>query len=285
MSLPPPGMPLRDMLARKFCTELCGQEICTDEGNWLVPQTADTINDWMLELADMAIEHLRLPAAEEKPRVPKVRTSHHRNKEEAARLQSLVDERYAPSPSPAAGITPEMRAAIQRGCDEVNANISAAGVSPDVISRFKEGLMIASDRAAILTALRFPAAEAPVCQACKRSLAVSDITGTAGLCCECVSDGFPLRSPSPAGSSVEVLRKENGILRDMLLNPNPDDEPDNIRLHREKCDALEKLLAAQRENHDLRAALSWMEDQDPQMVEAARERFSLSSTTRDGAAR
>jgi hypothetical protein len=37
-------------------------------------------------------------------RVPKVRTSHHRNKEEAARLQALVDERYASeaAPSPAA---------------------------------------------------------------------------------------------------------------------------------------------------------------------------------------
>ena len=33
----------------------------------------------------------------ETPRIPKVRTSHHRNKEEAARLQALVDERYAQS--------------------------------------------------------------------------------------------------------------------------------------------------------------------------------------------
>jgi hypothetical protein len=30
------------------------------------------------------------------PRAPKVRTSHHRNKEEAARLQKLVDDRCAP---------------------------------------------------------------------------------------------------------------------------------------------------------------------------------------------
>src|SRR5882672_2431050 len=29
-----------------------------------------------------------------RPRAPKVRTSHHRNKEEAARLQALVDEKY-----------------------------------------------------------------------------------------------------------------------------------------------------------------------------------------------
>lgn len=33
------------------------------------------------------------------PRVPKVRTSHHRNKEEAARLQELVDKRFAPTVS------------------------------------------------------------------------------------------------------------------------------------------------------------------------------------------
>lgn len=36
---------------------------------------------------------------ESAPRAPKVRTSHHRNKEEAARLQKLVDERLAPSGS------------------------------------------------------------------------------------------------------------------------------------------------------------------------------------------
>jgi crotonobetainyl-CoA:carnitine CoA-transferase CaiB-like acyl-CoA transferase len=33
--------------------------------------------------------------AEAAARAPKVRTSHHRNKEEAARLQELVDKRYA----------------------------------------------------------------------------------------------------------------------------------------------------------------------------------------------
>jgi len=36
-------------------------------------------------------------------RVPKVRTSHHRNKEEAARLQELVDKRYTPVTSTECG--------------------------------------------------------------------------------------------------------------------------------------------------------------------------------------
>lgn len=50
--------------------------------------------------ADLEAELTRLPATStggEEPvaRVPKVRTSHHRNKEEAARLQELIDKRYA----------------------------------------------------------------------------------------------------------------------------------------------------------------------------------------------
>ena len=43
------------------------------------------------------------PSAQEgetSPRTPKVRTSHHRNKEEAARLQALVNERLEASPHP-----------------------------------------------------------------------------------------------------------------------------------------------------------------------------------------
>jgi hypothetical protein len=54
------------------------------------------------------------------------------------------------------------------------------------------------------------------------------------------------------------LQKENAALREMVLNPDPDMEPDNIRLHREKCDALEKLWAALRERDALRA--SWDEE-------------------------
>jgi hypothetical protein len=47
-----------------------------------------------IEAAAIAGKPLTLSAD---PRVPKVRTSHHRNKEEAARLQKLVDDRFAPS--------------------------------------------------------------------------------------------------------------------------------------------------------------------------------------------
>lgn len=53
---------------------------------------------------------------------------------------------------------------------------------------------------------------------------------------------------------IELLR-ENAVLLDMLLSPNPDSEPDNARLHREKCDALTKLWAAQRDLHDARSQL------------------------------
>ena len=44
---------------------------------------------------------------------------------------------------------------------------------------------------------------------------------------------------------VKELEEENGILRDMLLNPDPDIEPDNLRLHREKCDAIDRALVAE----------------------------------------
>jgi len=34
------------------------------------------------------------------------------------------------------------------------------------------------------------------------------------------------------------------VIRDVLMNPHPDQEPDNLRLHREKCDALAPSLRA-----------------------------------------
>ena len=37
-------------------------------------------------------------------------------------------------------------------------------------------------------------------------------------------------------------QREVGVLRDVLMNPDSDQEPDNIRLHREKCDALEEVF-------------------------------------------
>ncbi len=45
-----------------------------------------------------------------------------------------------------------------------------------------------------------------------------------------------------ANGSAEVQ-----ILRDALMNPHPEQEPDNVRLHREKCDALDKLWESQRQ--------------------------------------
>jgi hypothetical protein len=49
--------------------------------------------DWNTRAASLP------PQVHGEPRTPKVRTSHHRNAEEAARLQLLVDQRYA-SPHP-----------------------------------------------------------------------------------------------------------------------------------------------------------------------------------------
>lgn len=54
----------------------------------------------MRAIARNALAALASPAEQqEKARVPKVRTSHHRNKEEAARLQAIVNERCAAPPA------------------------------------------------------------------------------------------------------------------------------------------------------------------------------------------
>ena len=50
---------------------------------------------------------------------------------------------------------------------------------------------------------------------------------------------------------VAGLTHENEALKAVLLNPHPDQEPDNIRLHREKCDALDKATRLERENEAL----------------------------------
>lgn len=55
---------------------------------------------------------------------------------------------------------------------------------------------------------------------------------------------------------IRQLYAENFVLRDALLNPNPDDEPDVVRLHREKCDALDRITQLAAENERLREALS-----------------------------
>lgn len=48
-----------------------------------------------------------------------------------------------------------------------------------------------------------------------------------------------------AAAEIERLTREVSICRDIIVNPDPDSEPDAVRLHREKCDALDRALAAE----------------------------------------
>lgn len=54
-----------------------------------------------------------------------------------------------------------------------------------------------------------------------------------------------------------LAEKEVAICRDMLLNPDPDSEPDVVRLHREKCDALDRAFTA-----ESAVAAAWEEAED-----------------------
>jgi hypothetical protein len=56
---------------------------------WDHPRTKEMWHPIYFRYADEVLKMIR------KNRAPKVRTSHHRNKEEAARLQTLVDKRFA----------------------------------------------------------------------------------------------------------------------------------------------------------------------------------------------
>lgn len=58
-----------------------------------------------------------------------------------------------------------------------------------------------------------------------------------------------------ATQQLEYFRAENGVLRDMLINPDPDQESDNVRLHRERCDMLDRSLIAEAHLANARKAL------------------------------
>jgi hypothetical protein len=56
-------------------------------------------------------------------------------------------------------------------------------------------------------------------------------------------------------TQLSTCQAENEELRDMLMHPDPDSEPDNVRLHREKCDMFELALTAQAQLAEARKAL------------------------------
>lgn len=64
-------------------------------------------------------------------------------------------------------------------------------------------------------------------------------------------------------AQLAELQRENGVLRDVLMNPDPDSEPDNLRLHREKCDMFERALKAE---DQLAAAREALEAVDSEFV-------------------
>lgn len=70
-------------------------------------------------------------------------------------------------------------------------------------------------------------------------------------------------------SYADELFRENGIVRDMLLNPNPDQEPDNVRLHREKCDAIDRAFKAEQERDALQARVKELEAERDEARKAA----------------
>lgn len=67
------------------------------------------------------------------------------------------------------------------------------------------------------------------------------------ICPSCDCGNFGAAVVQRQGQMITALRGELAIVKDILLNPNPDDEPDVIRLHREKCDMFERALAAEAE--------------------------------------
>ncbi len=69
---------------------------------------------------------------------------------------------------------------------------------------------------------------------------------------------------------IQILQSHCEILHDMLLNPDPDQEPDNIRLHREKCDALDRALKAEAQLASARKALEEIQDLGEDGATAAR---------------
>ena len=73
----------------------------------------------------------------------------------------------------------------------------------------------------------------------RRSFDSVDAGISANLCDAAIDEIERLRL------QLAQANKEIGILRDMLLNPDPNSEPDVIRLHREKCDMYDRAIAAE----------------------------------------
>lgn len=42
-------------ITKMICEKLCGEEICTDDGNWMCPASPETVNEWCKELAEKAL--------------------------------------------------------------------------------------------------------------------------------------------------------------------------------------------------------------------------------------
>jgi hypothetical protein len=73
------------------------------------------------------------------------------------------------------------------------------------------------------------------------------------ICPSCDCGNFGPNVVQRQGETITALRSELAAVKDILLNPNPDDEPDVIRLHREKCDMFDRALAAESEVARLKA--------------------------------
>lgn len=77
--------------------------------------------------------------------------------------------------------------------------------------------------------------------------------GGPSICPSCDCGNFGPSVVQRQGETITALRTELAIVKDILLNPNPDDEPDVMRLHREKCDMFDRALVAEAEVARLKA--------------------------------
>lgn len=95
------------------------------------------------------------------------------------------------------------------------------------------------------------------------------------ICPSCDCGNFGPSVVQRQGETIKSLRTELAIVKDMLLNPNPDDEPDVIRLHREKCDMLDRALAAEAEVVKLKAERLKLDKRIPNQRVALRQTWEI----------
>lgn len=67
------------------------------------------------------------------------------------------------------------------------------------------------------------------------------------ICPSCDCGNFGPDVVKRQGETIAALNRELSVVKDILLNPHPDDEPDVKRLHREKCEMFERALLAEAE--------------------------------------